>query len=390
MKNRRPHRKICVAVIGISTQRKVRWAAMTPSPAAALMLFEPATRAWFASAFPAPTPVQTAAWRAIGAGEHTLVIAPTGSGKTLAAFLHAIDQLYRARQQEAARPGASKAPPRRTRVLYLSPIKALGADVQRNLQVPLQGVDAERERRGDPAVALTVGIRTGDTPVAERARLLRRPPDILITTPESLFLMLTSKARETLREVDTVIVDEIHAVAGSKRGTHLALSLERLDALLQVPAQRIGLSATVRPVEQVAGFLGGDRPVTVVDPASPRKLDVSIVVPVEDMADLPPHAGPGAELEPGGRVGSIWPHVEASILDQVLARRSTIVFANSRGVAEKLTARLNELYAERLAQRPTQAPAAEHHGSNRLSRPYPSNTARSPAARCRAWWPAPS
>lgn len=340
---------------------------MTPSPAAALTLFEPATGAWFASAFPAPTPVQAAAWRAIGAGQHTLVIAPTGSGKTLAAFLHAIDQLYRARQQESAGQGGTpKAAPRRTRVLYLSPIKALGADVQRNLQVPLQGVDAERERRGDPAVVLTVGIRTGDTPVAERARLLRRPPDILITTPESLFLMLTSKARETLREVDTVIVDEIHAVAGSKRGTHLALSLERLDALLQVPAQRIGLSATVRPVEQVAAFLGGDRPVTVVDPASPRHLDVRIVVPVEDMADLPPHAGPGAEREPTGRVGSIWPHVEASILDQVLARRSTIVFANSRGVAEKLTARLNELHAERSARaagQPPVAPVPEQYGS---------------------------
>ncbi len=308
----------------------------------ALVPFEPATRDWFASAFPAPTPVQTAAWAAIGQRQHTLVIAPTGSGKTLAAFLHAIDQLYRQRLHDTA--------PRRTRVLYISPIKALGADVQRNLQVPLLGVDAERERRGDPPVTLTVAVRTGDTPSAERARMVRRPPDILITTPESLFLMLTSQARETLREVDTVIVDEIHAVAGSKRGTHLALSLERLDALLTVPAQRIGLSATVRPVERVAAFLGGDRPVTVVDPDSPRQLDVRIVVPVEDMADLPAQAGPVGARELPGRAGSIWPHVEASILDQVLQRRSTIVFANSRGVAEKLTARLNELHAERSAR----------------------------------------
>ncbi len=248
-------------------------------------------------------------------------------------------------------------------MLYLSPIKALGADVQRNLQIPLQGVSAERERRGDPAVNLSVAIRTGDTTAAERARLVRRPPDILITTPESLFLMLTSQARETLRDVHTVIIDEIHAVAGSKRGTHLALSLERLESLLAVPAQRIGLSATVRPVEEVARFLGGDRPVSVIHPPSQRALDVRIVVPVEDMADLPPHPGASDSAASSGRLGSIWPHVEASILDQVLARRSTIVFANSRGVAEKLTARLNELHAERLAQRPTPGPAAEHYGS---------------------------
>ena len=332
---------------------------MSPSPFHhALVPFEPATRAWFASAFPAPTPVQAAAWAAIGQRQHTLVIAPTGSGKTLAAFLHAIDQLFRQRLHDTS--------PRRTRVLYISPIKALGADVQRNLQLPLRGVNAERERRGDPPVTLGVAVRTGDTPTAERARMVRRPPDILITTPESLFLMLTSKARDTLREVDTVIVDEIHAVAGSKRGTHLALSLERLDALLQVPAQRIGLSATVRPVERVAAFLGGDRPVTVVDPDSPRQLEVRIVVPVEDMADLPAQAGPAGAREMGGQAGSIWPHVEASILDQVLQRRSTIVFANSRGVAEKLTARLNELYAERTAREAGQAlptPVPEHYGS---------------------------
>ncbi|MGL4693942.1 MAG: DEAD/DEAH box helicase, partial [Stenotrophomonas maltophilia] len=329
-----------------------------------LATFTPATRAWFSAAFTAPTPAQDHAWAAISAGQHTLVIAPTGSGKTLAAFLHAIDQLFRS-GEPSSDPPADPAPAKKrgTRVLYLSPIKALGADVQRNLQIPLQGVSAERERRGDPAVNLSVAIRTGDTTAAERARLVRRPPDILITTPESLFLMLTSQAGETLRDVHTVIIDEIHAVAGSKRGTHLALSLERLESLLAVPAQRIGLSATVRPVEEVARFLGGDRPVSVIHPPSQRALDVRIVVPVEDMADLPPHPGASDSAASSGRLGSIWPHVEASILDQVLARRSTIVFANSRGVAEKLTARLNELHAERLAQRPTPGPAAEHYGS---------------------------
>ncbi|WP_182656204.1 ATP-dependent helicase [Stenotrophomonas lacuserhaii] len=308
--------------------------------------FAPATRTWFSGAFPAATPAQVDAWAAISQGQHTLVIAPTGSGKTLAAFLHAIDQLFTERDQQA-RTGLL---PQRgtTRVLYISPIKALGADVQRNLQVPLQGVRAERARRGDPDVDLSVAIRSGDTTASERARLARRPPDILITTPESLFLMLTSNVRDTLRHVHTVIIDEIHAVAGSKRGTHLALSLERLENLLQVPAQRIGLSATVRPVDEVARFLGGGRAVSVVQPPSSRQLAMRIVVPVEDMADLPTQGSGSGAGESSARVGSIWPHVEASILEEVLRWRSTIVFANSRGVAEKLTARLNALYAERL------------------------------------------
>ncbi|PKH75631.1 ATP-dependent helicase, partial [Stenotrophomonas sp. Betaine-02u-21] len=308
--------------------------------------FAPATRTWFSGAFPAATPAQVDAWAAISQGQHTLVIAPTGSGKTLAAFLHAIDQLFTERDQQA-RTGLL---PQRgtTRVLYISPIKALGADVQRNLQVPLQGVRAERARRGDPDVDLSVAIRSGDTTASERARLARRPPDILITTPESLFLMLTSNVRDTLRHVHTVIIDEIHAVAGSKRGTHLALSLERLENLLQAPAQRIGLSATVRPVDEVARFLGGGRAVSVVQPPSSRQLAMRIVVPVEDMADLPTQGAGSGAGESSTRVGSIWPHVEASILEEVLRWRSTIVFANSRGVAEKLTARLNALYAERL------------------------------------------
>ncbi len=315
-----------------------------------LQHFHPATRDWFRSAFAASTPVQDEAWASIAAGQHTLVVAPTGSGKTLAAFLHAIDQVFAERDGDARRDPAAK-PVARTRVLYLSPIKALGSDVQRNLQVPLQGISARRSERGDPAVALSVAMRTGDTSSSDRARLLRRPPDILITTPESLYLMLTSQAREILRDVHTVILDEIHAVAGGKRGSHLALSLERLDALLQVPAQRIGLSATVRPVEGVAAFLGGDRPVQVVQPPSQRQLQLKIVVPVEDMTDLVVH-GPGEGRGAGARTGSIWPHVEASILDNVMRHRSTIVFANSRGVAERLTARLNELHAERTGVEP--------------------------------------
>ena len=310
-----------------------------------LQHFHPATRDWFRATFPASTPVQDQAWASIAAGRHTLVVAPTGSGKTLAAFLHAIDQVFAERDGEA-RAVAQVKPVARTRVLYLSPIKALGSDVQRNLQVPLQGISARRGERGDPAVALTVAMRTGDTSSSERARLLRRAPDILITTPESLYLMLTSQAREILRDVHTVILDEIHAVAGGKRGSHLALSLERLDALLQAPAQRIGLSATVRPVEGMAAFLGGDRPVQVVQPPSQRQLELKIVVPVEDMTDLVVH-GPADGRGAGTRSGSIWPHVEASILDNVMRHRSTIVFANSRGVAERLTARLNELHAER-------------------------------------------
>ncbi|MFB9241340.1 ATP-dependent helicase [Massilia antarctica] len=318
--------------------------------------FAPATRAWFGSAFPSPTAVQAAAWAAIGGGQNALVIAPTGSGKTLAAFMQAIDQLFREREaQDGTAAGVTKAA---TRILYISPIKALGTDVQRNLSDPLQGITAQRKRRGDPPVEIKVGMRTGDTPPSERARLLRRPPDILITTPESLYLMLTSKARETLRGVRTVIVDEVHAVAGGKRGSHLALSLERLDALLSAPAQRVGLSATVRPVDRVAQFLGGSRPVAVVNPPSCRQFDLRIVVPVEDMADIPPRNSTTARDGLPDRQGSIWPHIEASILEQVLRRHSTIVFANSRGLAEKLTARLNELYAERLAEEDASPPAA--------------------------------
>lgn len=304
--------------------------------------FAPATRTWFEGAFPAPTPAQLGAWEAISSGQHALVVAPTGSGKTLAAFLWSIDRL------------TVEPPPtderRRTRVLYISPLKALGVDVERNLRSPLIGVTQTAARLGQPAPTISVGVRSGDTPSADRRALAKSPPDILITTPESLYLMLTSSARETLDGVTTVIVDEVHAVAGTKRGAHLALSLERLDARLARPAQRIGLSATVRPVEEVARFLGGRAPVTIVQPPAAKTFDLRVVVPVDDMTQPPPVGPVDDEGSAAGGTAnpSIWPHVEEDIVDRVLANRSTIVFANSRRLAERLTARLNEIYAERL------------------------------------------
>ena len=215
-----------------------------------LEVFSPATRAWFDATFPAPTAAQRDGWPPITAGEHTLLLAPTGSGKTLAAFLWAIDRL-------SAEPPPPE-PERRTRVLYLSPLRALAVDIEKNLRAPLEGIRASAEDAGIPLPHVpVVGVRTGDTDARERRRLLTHPPDILITTPESLYLMLTSSARETLRGVGTVIVDEIHALAPSKRGSHLMLSLERLDAIAERPPQRIGLSATQRPLEEIARFLGG-------------------------------------------------------------------------------------------------------------------------------------
>lgn len=314
--------------------------------------FAPATQRWFQTTFAAPTAVQSAAWDAIASGKSALVVAPTGSGKTLAAFLHAIDALFREREQQEAPEKAT-----RTRILYISPVKALAADVQRNLQLPLEGVYQQRHQRGEKAIALTVGMRSGDTSSAERARLQRTPPDILITTPESLFLMLTSRAREALRGVTTLILDEVHAVAGSKRGSQLALSLERLDNLLPQPAQRIGLSATVRPVERVAQFLVGVQEAVVVNPPASRALEMRVCVPVEDMSDIPAHA------DNSGAMGSLWPHIEQRILELVLARRATIVFANSRGLAEKLTARLNERYAAGFSTSITTDEPAHAYGS---------------------------
>lgn len=324
-------------------------------------LFSPATRDWFVSAFQNPTPVQAQTWAATDAGEHVLAIAPTGSGKTLAAFLYALDKLFRKADTPDAHAANSK---KTTRILYISPIKALGTDIQRNLQLPLQGISQQRKERGAQDVDIRVGMRTGDTSTQERAALVRRPPDILITTPESLYLMLTSRARETLRGVETVIVDEVHAVAGSKRGAHLALSLERLDALLARPAQRIGLSATVRSVSDVARFLGGDRPVTVVNPPALRHPDIRIVVPVANLDDVLSTSPGTGEISHAGREGSIWPHIESGILDQVLGHNSTIVFTNSRGLAEKLTARLNELYASRTLNTPDVLTDSAHYVSS--------------------------
>ncbi len=286
--------------------------------------FSALTREWFTGTFSAPTAAQAEAWSAIADGDNTLVIAPTGSGKTLAAFLWAIDRLA----SSEPRPATAG-----TRVLYVSPLKALAVDVERNLSTPLTGIGRIAERRGVPAPKITVGVRSGDTPPARRRELITKPPDILITTPESLFLMLTSAARETLAEVQTVIVDEVHAVAGTKRGAHLALSLERLDQLLATPAQRIGLSATVRPPEEVARFLSGQARTTIVAPPAAKTFDLSVQVPVPDMANL--------------ENNTIWPDVEARIVDLIEAHRSSIVFANSRRLAERLTSRLNEIHAER-------------------------------------------
>ncbi|MFE4398739.1 MULTISPECIES: ATP-dependent helicase [Streptomycetaceae] len=312
----------------------------TPSADDPLAGFAPATRAWFTGAFSAPTAAQAEAWQAIQRGTDVLVVAPTGSGKTLAAFLSALDRL------STTPPPAE--PRHRCRVLYVSPLKALAVDVERNLRAPLAGLRQAAVRLGLPEPEVQVAIRSGDTPAADRRRFATHPPDILITTPESLFLLLTSASREALRGVDTVILDEVHAVAGTKRGAHLALSLERLDELLDRPARRIGLSATVRPVEEVARFLSPRRGAAVVQPAAAKEFDLSVVVPVPDLDDLPaaPATGGAAGTDPQ-RQASIWPHVEERIVDLVEAHRSTIVFANSRRLAERLCNRLNEIAYER-------------------------------------------
>ncbi|MBI2695133.1 ATP-dependent helicase [Mycobacterium nebraskense] len=294
--------------------------------------FSAITREWFTSTFAGPTTAQAEAWDAIADGDNTLVIAPTGSGKTLAAFLWALDSLANLADLASLAGAAEK--PAGTRVLYVSPLKALAVDVERNLRTPLAGLTRIAERHGLPPPDISVGVRSGDTPPAERRQLIARPPDVLITTPESLFLMLTSAARETLTGVHTVIVDEIHAIAAGKRGAHLALSLERLDDSREgPPAQRIGLSATVRPPEELARFLSGQQPTTIVAPRAAKTVELTVQVPVPDMANLANN--------------SIWPDVEARLVDLIEAHNSTIVFANSRRLAERLTSRLNEIHAER-------------------------------------------
>jgi ATP-dependent Lhr-like helicase len=332
-----------------------------------LDLFDPAVAEWFRSAFVAPTAAQTGGWASIAAGQHTLIHAPTGSGKTLAAFLWCLDRLVR-----EPRPPATRANPGTVRVLYVSPLKALIYDVERNLRAPLAGIRLAAERLGEPEPRIEVGVRTGDTPADERRHLVRNPPDILITTPESLYLILTSQASEILRGVEHVIVDEVHALAGTKRGAHLALSLERLEKLTARPPQRIGLSATQRPVETIARFLGGigpgrageSRDVHIVDAGSRKALELSVRVPVEDMSkpgEFAPPNGPDGSDGPGGAAtssearSSIWPAIHPRILELIREHHSTIIFVNSRRLAERLANKLNELAGEELVR--------AHHGS---------------------------
>ena len=321
--------------------------------------FSTATSEWFRSSFAEPTQAQVGAWTATSSGRHALVVAPTGSGKTLSAFLYAIDRLVVE--------GPPSDPMQRCRVLYVSPLKALAVDVERNLRSPLVGIGHAARRLGLPDIPdIQVAVRSGDTPASERRLFTKRPSDILITTPESLFLLLTSQARESLRGIDTVIIDEIHAVAGTKRGAHLALSLERLDALLDKPAQRVGLSATVRPIEEVGRFLTGGRDVEIVAPESHKQWELDVVVPVADMSELgqvieDDLSGPAA-ADP--RRTSIWPHVEERVCDLVEAHRSTIVFTNSRRLAEQLTTRLNDIWLERHPDLDgVSVLARAHHGS---------------------------
>jgi ATP-dependent helicase Lhr and Lhr-like helicase len=348
------------------------------------MNFHPAVSTWFRDAFGDATPAQARGWPAIAGGESTLVLAPTGSGKTLAAFLACLDRLMFAPLPE---------PRLRCRVLYVSPLKALAVDVERNLRTPIAGISRVAAARGDTFVVPEIAIRTGDTPQRDRARFIRAPADILITTPESLYLMLASRAREALASVDTVIVDEIHSLMPTKRGAHLAISLERLEHLTRRPLQRIGLSATVRPIEEVTQYLGGAaapapcappappaphapdpasslheefadgvmhpawRPVTVVDARRTKALELSVEVPVEDMARV---AQSTAEI-PGGAAsqvptrGSIWTAIHPRLLELIRAHRSTLLFVNSRRLAERLAAALNELAGETLVR--------THHGS---------------------------
>lgn len=312
-----------------------------------MLPFGPATQAWFLRNFEAPTPVQAAGWPRIAAGDHSLLIAPTGSGKTLAAFLWCIDRLLR---EPPATPGV--------RTLYVSPLKALVYDIERNLRAPLVGIAAAAEHEAAPPRVPRVAVRTGDTSARDRRLQARDPAEILVTTPESLYLILGSQARETLRTVDTIIVDEVHALAPTKRGAHLALSLERLVALVgDRDPQRIGLSATARPLQAVARFLGGDREVAIVDTHTPPALDLRVVVPVPDMTRPAQGAAPVPAPAPGGESleHSIWPAVYPQLLELIAAHRTTIIFVNSRGLCERLAQRLNEMAAEDLVR--------AHHGS---------------------------
>ncbi len=320
-----------------------------------LALFHPLTAEWFRSALGSPTMPQALGWPVIARGESTVILAPTGTGKTLAAFLWCLDRLLFHRSLDPA-PGA--------RIVYISPLKALAVDVERNLRVPLADIAELARRSGTPFRSPEIAIRTGDTPQSERSRFRRRPADILITTPESLYLLLTSESASALRTVDTVIVDEIHALVPTKRGAHLALSLERLEAITAHPLQRIGLSATQRPLEEVALFLGGyasssdspespaPRAVTIVNAAEPKRLQLKVEIPVED---LPTEQMPApADGSPAKRA-SIWTTIPPRLLTILRGRRSTLIFVNNRRTAERLAGALNELAQEPLAR--------AHHGS---------------------------
>ena len=352
----------------------------------ALELFHPAVRAWFEGVFAAPTRPQLRGWPAIARGESTLILAPTGAGKTLAAFLWCINRIMFTEPPAEAR---------RCRVLYISPMKALAVDVQRNLRAPLVGIGQSAQRLGMQFHSPAISIRTGDTPAAERSRFQRHPGDILITTPESLYLLLTSNARDALRSIEVVVVDEIHALVPTKRGSHLALSLERLEALAGRRLQRIGLSATQRPLEEVAHFLGGVnvsperisaatnssdasnlesnadralaefesgisapayRPVSIVDASSPKRLDLQIKVPVEDMARLGEIEDTPSGPASGGPVRrSIWSAIHPQLLQLIGAHRSCLIFVNNRRLAERISTAINELAGETLVR--------AHHGS---------------------------
>ena len=351
------------------------------TPKSPLELFSEPVRRWFEASFEGPTPAQAAGWPAIASDAHTLICAPTGSGKTLASFLWGIDRLAR----EPERLGSG------VRIVYVSPLKALSYDIERNLRAPLQGIGA----------SVSVALRTGDTPQTERRRMRREPPDILITTPESLYLMISSGAREILGGVEAVILDEIHAVAPSKRGSHLALTLERLDHLGENPVQRIGLSATQRPLERIGQFLvGNGRECEIVDASEPKQLDLEIVVPVEDMMEpsplsnkrrdgadtgktphpdlkhSPERIDPGpieASLDPATNTRSIWPAIYPELLRLVREHSSTIVFVNNRRAAERIAKRLNEMHNDELEE---ELPATEHAGNTKNGDKAPPEIAR--------------